>query len=508
MGETFADDDVEKTVENANGEVVGTVETIEGDTAHVEPRGGIVDSIRATLGWGQSHERTVAIRESDVDEISSETIRIETESVAPLEGTESDETGPEPAKDDPGGGRGEDSIEATQRGDPDEANDSTDTTDWAGESSGEGESADGPGSTEELDGGVDIEAAAEATDTGESGSEANESTADVRPETALDPDVDEHSSAEQASRPETELATDEGGDGSEPDPDTPATRGGATWPEADATSTREDPVDDTALEHPTAAGEPSDEERVTAGPDATGTAERTRSDTGTPGVDESAVERDRRSESEPGHDAHASRGAATRPESGAISRGNASIDATSLERPPDPAESMADERRAPESIADERRASGADSSTPATRGAATRPEGDAVSPREDPVDTASIGYPPAADEERVTAGRVASDPDAGGDGGDRTRSGSPLAAAFATQQAAVTVSQKLLEQGFAAQQRGARSAVETPLALQRQGLESVQTATRRYFDAVTVTKSSGSPDRQQPTDANDGRTDR
>ncbi|MXV64493.1 hypothetical protein GS429_20950 [Natronorubrum sp. JWXQ-INN-674] len=88
MSGTFTDDDIDKTVENANGEVIGTVTTIEGDTARVEPRSGVMDSIKATLGW-RGTEDTVEIHEDGVDEISSESIRLEAESVDALESTES-----------------------------------------------------------------------------------------------------------------------------------------------------------------------------------------------------------------------------------------------------------------------------------------------------------------------------------------------------------------------------------------------------------------------------------
>ena len=50
MSATFTDDDIEKAVENANGEVIGTVTAVEGDTARLEPRTGFLNSIRATLG--------------------------------------------------------------------------------------------------------------------------------------------------------------------------------------------------------------------------------------------------------------------------------------------------------------------------------------------------------------------------------------------------------------------------------------------------------------------------
>ncbi|ELY53113.1 midas domain-containing protein [Natronolimnohabitans innermongolicus] len=77
MSATFTDDDLDKTVENENGEVIGYVTDVEDDTARVEPRAGVVDSIRAALGWRGGEGETVTIREAHVDEVTSETVRLE-----------------------------------------------------------------------------------------------------------------------------------------------------------------------------------------------------------------------------------------------------------------------------------------------------------------------------------------------------------------------------------------------------------------------------------------------
>ncbi|TYL39356.1 hypothetical protein CV102_08785 [Natronococcus pandeyae] len=80
MSAQFTDDDLEKTVENANGETIGTVTAVEGDVAQVEPRDGVMDSIRAALGWTGTQE-TVSIRDDTVEEITDEVIRLETASL-------------------------------------------------------------------------------------------------------------------------------------------------------------------------------------------------------------------------------------------------------------------------------------------------------------------------------------------------------------------------------------------------------------------------------------------
>ncbi|AEH36614.1 hypothetical protein [Halopiger xanaduensis] len=88
---TFADDDLEKRVENANGEVIGTVTDVDGEAARVKPRSGMVDSIKAALGWRRTRENTVTIRADAVDEITPETVRLE---ATPMDGTADTSTAP------------------------------------------------------------------------------------------------------------------------------------------------------------------------------------------------------------------------------------------------------------------------------------------------------------------------------------------------------------------------------------------------------------------------------
>ncbi|MCU4974784.1 hypothetical protein OB955_18860 [Halobacteria archaeon AArc-m2/3/4] len=80
MSPTFTDDDIGKTVENANGEEVGVVAAIDGDTAHVDPDPGITDSIKAALGWENDPEETLALQASSVTEITRDVVYLEGES--------------------------------------------------------------------------------------------------------------------------------------------------------------------------------------------------------------------------------------------------------------------------------------------------------------------------------------------------------------------------------------------------------------------------------------------
>ncbi|MFC4438424.1 MULTISPECIES: helix-hairpin-helix domain-containing protein [Natrialbaceae] len=118
MSAQFTDDDLEKTVEDANGETIGTVTAVEGDVAQVEPRAGVMDSIRATLGWTRTRE-AVSVRADAVDEITDEVIHLGTE---PLEADEAagpaaDESGPTgDVPDETARGAGLESDEASTRG--------------------------------------------------------------------------------------------------------------------------------------------------------------------------------------------------------------------------------------------------------------------------------------------------------------------------------------------------------------------------------------------------------
>ncbi|MFC6717463.1 hypothetical protein ACFQGT_04745 [Natrialbaceae archaeon GCM10025810] len=77
MNPTFTRDDVDKPVENATGDVIGVVTEVESDTAHVEPNSGVMDSLRAVLGWDRAHHDTVVVHEDSVSEITSTVIRLE-----------------------------------------------------------------------------------------------------------------------------------------------------------------------------------------------------------------------------------------------------------------------------------------------------------------------------------------------------------------------------------------------------------------------------------------------
>lgn len=72
----FTDDDVGKTVRNADGDEVGIVTVVEGDVVHVEPDPGILDSIKAAIGWDEPGPDTVAVEAESVAEVTGDAVRL------------------------------------------------------------------------------------------------------------------------------------------------------------------------------------------------------------------------------------------------------------------------------------------------------------------------------------------------------------------------------------------------------------------------------------------------
>ncbi|MFC6905202.1 DUF2171 domain-containing protein [Halalkalicoccus tibetensis] len=69
------EDDEGKNVVDSTGERIGIVSAVEGGTIHVESDPGLTDSLKATLGWGDT-EDTQTIEGSHVAEITDDTIHL------------------------------------------------------------------------------------------------------------------------------------------------------------------------------------------------------------------------------------------------------------------------------------------------------------------------------------------------------------------------------------------------------------------------------------------------
>jgi hypothetical protein len=76
MARAFEDADEGKKVMTADGDMVGTVEEIHGDRAHVKPDAGLSRGTRRKLGWTQQGEDVYPLKHSSVDAISGDEIHL------------------------------------------------------------------------------------------------------------------------------------------------------------------------------------------------------------------------------------------------------------------------------------------------------------------------------------------------------------------------------------------------------------------------------------------------
>lgn len=119
MCATFTDADVDKPVENDNGEEVGVVAAVEGDIARIRPDPTVVESIKSSLGWEKGAEESVVLEAGSVREITDDVVRLEGEfHVEDVEDAAPDESGGDEPSDEPqtepaGGTSGIDETELT-----------------------------------------------------------------------------------------------------------------------------------------------------------------------------------------------------------------------------------------------------------------------------------------------------------------------------------------------------------------------------------------------------------
>jgi len=76
MVRNFRNSDEGKKVMTADGEMIGTVERIRGDEAHVRPDTGLSQSVRETLGWTDESEEMYPLRHESVEQIAGDEIHL------------------------------------------------------------------------------------------------------------------------------------------------------------------------------------------------------------------------------------------------------------------------------------------------------------------------------------------------------------------------------------------------------------------------------------------------
>lgn len=72
----ITEEDEGKPVVGAEGQELGMVEEVRGNTAYINPEPGLVDRIRSKLGWGDADEEDYTIDEQSIDQITEDEVRL------------------------------------------------------------------------------------------------------------------------------------------------------------------------------------------------------------------------------------------------------------------------------------------------------------------------------------------------------------------------------------------------------------------------------------------------
>lgn len=79
MSALLTSNDVGKPVENAAGERVAVVTSVDRDIAYVRPAADSLGSISSSIGWDGIVEQSIGLHSDAVREVTTETIRLEGE---------------------------------------------------------------------------------------------------------------------------------------------------------------------------------------------------------------------------------------------------------------------------------------------------------------------------------------------------------------------------------------------------------------------------------------------
>ncbi|WP_435100398.1 hypothetical protein [Halarchaeum sp. P4] len=74
---TLTDEDVGKVLRDIEGEELGVVTAVEGNTAWVDPDPGIGDAVLAALGWSAKDEDDYTVDGELVDTVTNEEVRVD-----------------------------------------------------------------------------------------------------------------------------------------------------------------------------------------------------------------------------------------------------------------------------------------------------------------------------------------------------------------------------------------------------------------------------------------------
>lgn len=73
---TIMDDDEGKKVVDADGEEIGMVSDVRGETAYVEPDPGIGEKLMAKLGWEDADRDDYPLDDASIDRVTDDEVRL------------------------------------------------------------------------------------------------------------------------------------------------------------------------------------------------------------------------------------------------------------------------------------------------------------------------------------------------------------------------------------------------------------------------------------------------
>lgn len=79
MTRHFESKDEGMKVMTADGDMVGTIEKVEGGDAHVKPDAGLSQATRTKLGWTKEGEDVYALKHRNVDKISGNEVHLKSD---------------------------------------------------------------------------------------------------------------------------------------------------------------------------------------------------------------------------------------------------------------------------------------------------------------------------------------------------------------------------------------------------------------------------------------------
>jgi hypothetical protein len=76
MAIRITSEDEGKELVDAEGQKVGFVTEVDGDTAHVDPDPDITDGLRAMLGWGDADAEDYTVKHDALDHVSDDALHL------------------------------------------------------------------------------------------------------------------------------------------------------------------------------------------------------------------------------------------------------------------------------------------------------------------------------------------------------------------------------------------------------------------------------------------------